>query len=168
MTPELRTERLRLSPYVPADEEDFVTLFQDVSVGRWFGDGMSAEAEDRAVFRRIFSRVYAEDRFPVWAVRQDATYVGHAEIKPSPEPWLDGHEIVYGIGNRHQHQGLGTELAQALTSYGHGRLDLPSVHATVDAGNAASLALLKKIGYERVRDVREPEGRTTVWLTSAR
>lgn len=166
MTPELRTERLLLTPYSRADEADFVALFQTATVGRWFGDGMRTEQEDRAVFARIFALVYAEERFPVWAVRREGRYIGHAEIKPSPEPWLDGHEIVYGLEPAHQRRGLGTEVAQALTVYGHQTLGLPEVHATVDAENAASLALLKRLGYVHVRDVTEEDGRVTCLLTS--
>ncbi|MGC5410494.1 GNAT family N-acetyltransferase, partial [Streptomyces sp. DT225] len=39
MTPSLRSERLVLEPYAPADEEAFVALFLDPRVSRWMGDG---------------------------------------------------------------------------------------------------------------------------------
>ncbi|UFQ18822.1 MULTISPECIES: GNAT family N-acetyltransferase [Streptomyces] len=166
MTPELRSERLLLSAYVAADEPHFVALFQDAAVGRWFGDGVQSAAEDRALFGRIFSLVYAEERFPVWAVRYAGRYVGHAEIKPSPESWLDGHEIVYGLTRESWGLGLGTELAQLLTAYGHETLGLTEVHATVDSENTASLAVLKRLGYTQDRTVPEDNGRTTLLLTS--
>ncbi|MCF3120059.1 MULTISPECIES: GNAT family N-acetyltransferase [Streptomyces] len=166
MTPELRSERLSLAPYVAADEADFVALFQDEAVGRWFGDGMQSAAEDRALFGRIFSLVYAEERFPVWAVRYEGRYVGHAEVKPSPERWLDGHEIVYGLTRESWGLGLGTELARLLTAYGHETLGLPEVHATVDSENTPSLSVLKRLGYTQTRQVPEENGRITLQLTS--
>ncbi|MFF3644314.1 GNAT family N-acetyltransferase [Streptomyces sp. NPDC002564] len=166
MTPELRSERLSLSPYVATDEADFVALFQDEAVGRWFGDGLQSAAEDRALFGRIFSLVYAEERFPVWAVRHEGRYVGHAEVKPSPETWLDGTEIVYGLTRESWGLGLGTELAQLLTTYGHETLGLDEVHATVDAENAPSLSVLKRLGYTQTREVPEENGRITLQLTS--
>ncbi|MEV5977607.1 GNAT family N-acetyltransferase [Streptomyces sp. NPDC052114] len=166
MTPELRSERLCLAPYTAADETDFVALFQDEAVGRWFGDGMQSAAEDRALFGRIFSLVYAEERFPVWAVRYEGGYVGHAEIKPSPERWLDGHEIVYGLTRESWGLGLGTELAGLLTSYGHEALGLAEVHATVDSENAPSLSVLKRLGFTQTREVPEENGRITLQLTS--
>ncbi|MFE0176613.1 GNAT family N-acetyltransferase [Streptomyces sp. NPDC059002] len=166
MTPVLRSERLVLSPYAEADEADFVALFQDDAVGRWFGDGMQTAAEDRALFHRIFSYVYAEDRFPVWAVRHEGRYVGHAEVKPSPESWLDGHEIVYGLARESWGLGLGTELVRLLTSYGHETLGLAEVHATVDSENAASLTVLKRLGYTQGRAIPEENGLTTLLLTS--
>lgn len=158
MTPDLRTERLALSPYVPADEDDFVALFQDTWVSRWMGDGPQSEAADRALFGRVFTDVYAADRFDVWAVRHAGRYAGHAEIKPSPEPWLDGHELVYALAPAVQGRGLGRELAVALTSYGHDTLGLTEVHATVDPANIPSLSLLAAIGYAHVRDVPEDGG----------
>ncbi|MEU1116195.1 MULTISPECIES: GNAT family N-acetyltransferase [unclassified Streptomyces] len=166
MTPELRSERLVLSPYVATDEADFVALFQDEPVGRWFGDGMQSAAEDRALFGRIFTLIYAEERFPVWAVRYEGRYVGHAEVKPSPESWLDGHEIVYGLNRASWGLGLGTELARLLTSYGHETLGLTEVHATVDSENAPSLSVLKRLGYTQGRQITEENGRITLQLTS--
>ncbi|MEW2386940.1 GNAT family N-acetyltransferase [Streptomyces venezuelae] len=168
MTPELRSERLSLSPYVATDEADFVALFQDEAVGRWFGDGVQSEAEDRALFGRIFTLVYAEERYPVWAVRHEGRYVGHAEVKPSPETWLDGTEIVYGLARDAWGQGLGTELAELLTAYGHETLGLTEVHATVDAANAPSLSVLTRLGYARAREIPEENGQVTLHLVSRR
>ncbi|MER7402500.1 GNAT family N-acetyltransferase [Streptomyces sp. NPDC000070] len=56
MPPTLRTARLFLDAYTPDDEDDFVALFQDSRVSRWMGDGPAAEADDRALFGRIFTR----------------------------------------------------------------------------------------------------------------
>lgn len=71
----LRTERLLLERYVPEDEDSFVALFQDVRVSRWMGDGTSSEEDDRALFGRVFTKVYAENLFDVWAVRRDGRLV---------------------------------------------------------------------------------------------
>ncbi|MFE7484020.1 GNAT family N-acetyltransferase [Streptomyces sp. NPDC057552] len=162
----LRTDRLLLTPYTPADEEEFVALFQDVSVSRWMGDGPSTEAEDRALFGRIFTRVYAGHRFEVWAVRAGGELVGHAEIKPTEAS--GGYEIIYALAPGAWGRGLGTELALALVGHGFDTLGLPEVHATVAAENAASLAVLGRIGFEHVRDIQEDDGSTTRLLTCTR
>ncbi|MFB6558486.1 MULTISPECIES: GNAT family N-acetyltransferase [unclassified Streptomyces] len=166
MTPVLRTERLVLDPYVPEDEEGFVALFQDARVSRWMGDGPTSEAEDRALFGRVFTKVYAEDLFDVWAVRRDGRLVGHAEIKRTDE--VDGHEIIYALAPGAWGAGLGTEIAEAVVAYGFGALGLTEVHATVADANAASLVLLERIGFAHVRDVREDDGSTTRVLTRRR
>src|SRR5688500_371080 len=116
MTPTLRTERLVLEPYVPADEEDFVALFQDTRVSRWMGDGPDSEESDRALFWRVFTHVYDVDKFDVWAVRENGVFVGHAEIKPTEES--GGHELIYALAFDAWGRGLGTELALAICAYG--------------------------------------------------
>ncbi|MER5819765.1 MULTISPECIES: GNAT family N-acetyltransferase [Streptomyces] len=166
MTPTLRTERLLLEPYAPEDEEDFVALFQDTDVSRWMGDGPSTEAEDRALFGRVFTKVYAQDLFAVWAVRRDGELVGHAEIKRTEA--VDGHEIIYALAPAAWGIGLGTELARALLDHGFGPLGLSAVHATVAAENTASLTLLERIGFEHTRDIEEDDGSTTRVLTRRR
>lgn len=162
----LRTQRLLLTPYAPDDEEDFVTLFQDTRVSRWMGDGPSPEADDRALFGRIFSKVYARDLFDVWAVRRDGRLIGHAEIKRTDE--VDGHEIVYALSPTAWGNGLGSELAEALVAYGFGTLGLAEVHATVAAENDASLRLLGRVGFAHVRDIEEEDGGITRVLTASR
>lgn len=163
MPPTLRTPRLLLDAYTPQDEERFVALFQDTRVSRWMGDGPAPEEEDRALFGRIFSKVYARDLFDVWAVRRGPVLVGHAEIKRTEE--ADGHEIVYALAPEVWGSGLGTELAEALVNYAFTPLALSEVHATVDARNTASLRLLGRIGFEHVRDVVEDDGGVTRVLT---
>jgi RimJ/RimL family protein N-acetyltransferase len=166
MPPTLHTARLLLDPYTPGDEEGFVALFQDVRVSRWMGDGPCAEAEDRALFGRIFSKVYARELFDVWAVRREGRLVGHAEIKRTDA--VDGHEIVYALAHEAWGGGLGTELAEALVTYGFDTLGLSEVHATVAAENEASLRLLGRIGFTHVRDVEEDDGGLTRVLTACR
>jgi RimJ/RimL family protein N-acetyltransferase len=158
-TPELRTARLSLAPYVPADEESFVGLFQDTRVSRWMGDGPQEEAADRALFGRIFSKVYSRDLFAVWAVRADGRYVGHAEIKRTDT--VDGHEIVYALHPDAWGRGLGGELAEAVTGHGFGPLGLTRVYATVAAANHASLRALARLGYRHVRDIPQDTGGVT-------
>ncbi|MEU4896583.1 GNAT family N-acetyltransferase [Streptomyces sp. NPDC044780] len=167
MTPTLRTARLLLEPYRPEDEDAFVALFQDRRVSRWMGNGRPApEAEDRALFGRVFTKVYARRLFDVWAVREDGRYVGHAEIKPTEA--VGGHEIVYALVPEAWGRGLGTELAVAVVGHGFGALGLNEVHATVTAANGASLALLTRLGFAHSRDIEEDDGTVTRCLTLVR
>ncbi|QGN49856.1 GNAT family N-acetyltransferase [Micromonospora sp. WMMD558] len=158
-TPVLHTDRLLLEPYRPDDAEDFVTLFTDPEVGRFMGDGPLGAEEAGALFGRVFSKVYANDLFDVWAVRRGGSYVGHAEIKHTDQ--VDGHEIVYALAQPAWGGGLGTELARALVRYGFDTLALPVVYATVADANHASLALLEKIGFSHERDITEADGTAT-------
>ncbi|MCX0244796.1 GNAT family N-acetyltransferase [Streptomyces drozdowiczii] len=166
MTPSLRSERLVLEPYVPADEEAFVALFLDPRVSRWMGDGPWPEERYRTTFSRIFTHAYGTEGFDVWAVRQGGRTVGHAEIKPAEA--VEGHELIYGLAPEAWGQGLGTELARTITAYGFEVLGLDQVYATVAEPNTASLAALRKVGFEHVRDITEEDGSTTLLLAAAR
>lgn len=161
--PTLRTERLLLDPYTPADEDDFVALFQDERVSRWMGEGPQREEADRALFRRVFTHVYPTRKFDLWAVRRSGHLVGDAELKWTGD--VNGHEIVYALHPDHWGAGLGTELAETLVAYAFGTLHLTAVHATVAAENTASLRLLRRIGFRHVRDIAEGDGSTTRHLT---
>lgn len=127
------------------------------------GDGPSSEAADRALFGRIFSKVYADDLFDVWAVRRDGHLVGHAEIKATEV--VEGYEIIYALTPQVWGCGLGVELAEALVAYGFHTLGLTEVHATVAAPNKVSLHVLSKVGFEHIRDITETDGSTTLLLT---
>lgn len=127
------------------------------------GDGPSSEAADRALFGRVFTKVYADDLFDVWAVRRGGRLVGHAEIKPTDV--VEGYEIIYALTPQVWGCGLGVELAEALVAYGFHTLGLTEVHATVADRNTASLHVLNKVGFKRIRDIAEDDGSTTLLLT---
>ena len=110
-------------------------------------------------FGRIFTKVYAQDLFDVWAVRRDGLLVGHAEIKSTDV--VAGHEIIYALAPAVWGLGLGTEVAEAIVAYGFDTLALTTVHAPVAAPHKASLTLLDGIGFEHVRDIAEDDGSTT-------
>ena len=166
MTPTLNSGRLVLTPYQIEDEDAFVDLFADEAVARWMGDGPQGRDENRAIFGRIFSDVYPHDRFFVWAVWEGDRFVGHAEVKDTTD--IEGHEIVYALSADVWGRGLGSELASTLVSYCFDVLGLDEVHATVDARNLASLAVLEKVGFVRTGEMLDDDGSTTVVLTCRR
>ncbi|MFF5449073.1 GNAT family N-acetyltransferase [Streptomyces sp. NPDC012888] len=168
MTPTLRTGRLRLEAYRPEDEDEFVALFLDPMVSRWMGEGTQSEEEERALFGRIFSKVYAQRLFDVWAVRraEGGPLIGHAEIKRTDQ--VDGHELVYALAPGAWGKGLGTELARAVLGHGFGALGLAEVYATVAEPNGGSLALLERLGFRYEPDIEEDDGSTTKVLVLPR
>ncbi|MER5929844.1 GNAT family N-acetyltransferase [Streptomyces sp. NPDC002054] len=161
MTPTLRTGRLLLEAYRPEDEDEFVALFQNPLVSRWIGEGTDTEENDRALFGRIFSKVYAQGLFDVWAVRraEGGPVIGHAEIKRTEE--VGGHEIVYALAPEAWGSGLGSELARAVLGHGWDTLGLAEAYATVAEPNEGSLVLLDRLGFRWVRDIAEEDGSTT-------
>jgi RimJ/RimL family protein N-acetyltransferase len=159
MTPTLRTDRLLLTPYIPAYEDLFIALLADEEVCRWMGQTAEPEETLRGLYRQIFSEVYAKNLFDVWAVWCGADYIGHAEIKRTGN--VDGHEVICALRREFRGRGLGTELLHAVLLYGFEELNLSEVHGMVGSMNNASLAMARKVGFEPVREVVAEDGVTT-------
>jgi RimJ/RimL family protein N-acetyltransferase len=141
VTPTLRTVRLLLEPYAPEDERSFRSLFDDPRVARWF---TPPSGPDEDLFRSALAAP-DEGRAEVWAVREDGRYVGHAEIRPGE----GGAEVGYALRPDVWGRGVGREIVEGLTAYALQVRGLEALHATVDARNAASLAVLARAGYAR-------------------
>jgi RimJ/RimL family protein N-acetyltransferase len=69
--------------------------------------------------------------------------VGTAGLRPLEESGL---EIFYSLAPGAWGRGYATEAARAVVKYGLGALGLPEVLAEVDEGNAASVAVVKRLG----------------------
>ena len=161
----LSDDRIELRPYLPADEEGFVALLSDPDVIRWMG---MPPGDAASVFRRAFLDEH-RPTWDIWAIWENGAYIGHAELKPSPHPLVEGHEIVYALTPSVWGRGLGTAVTALVTAHGFGPLGLTEVHATVAPENAASLKLLRRLGYAEVGEIVDPDdGEVSVLLTRAR
>ncbi len=163
MTPTLRSERLLLTPYAPEDETDFVALLRDEEVCKWMGQERQPEETIRSLFGLLFTEVYPNNMFDVWAVRLDGRYIGHAELKRTGN--VDGHELICALVRDVWQMGLGTELSYRVIDYGFDELGLDAVHGCVNAANTRSLAMARKAGFEVVRDVTGEDGTVTRVVT---
>jgi ribosomal-protein-alanine N-acetyltransferase len=155
-TPVLYTERLEFRPYRPEDEEVFVALLRDEEVCRWMGQERVPEADIRALFRAILTDVYPQELFDVWGLWLDGTYVGHAEVKRTGN--VDGHELVTALAPGYWGKGLGTETVRGLLRHAADNLRLTEVYGMVGAGNSASLAMARKLGFRQQREVVGEDG----------
>ena len=72
-----------------------------------------------------------------------AGLAGTAGLRPLEESGL---EIFYSLAPGAWGHGYATEAARAVVEYGLGPLALPEVLAEVDEGNAASVAVVKRLG----------------------
>ncbi|MET9443781.1 GNAT family N-acetyltransferase [Streptomyces sp. NPDC006610] len=162
MTPVLHTERLEFRPYRPEDEDAFVGLLRDEEVCRWMGQERVPEADIRTIFRAILTVVYPERRFDVWGLWSKGVYVGHAEIKKTGN--VDGHELVTALLPEYWGKGLGTEVVRGLLRHASENLGLTEVYGMVGAGNTASLAMSRRLGFRHLRDVVGDDGSVTKML----
>ena len=66
-------------------------------------------------------------------------------------------EMAYGIAPEHQRRGYATEAAAALVAHAFGDARVKTVCAHTKPDSEASMAVLKKCGFERRADVVSPE-----------
>jgi RimJ/RimL family protein N-acetyltransferase len=93
-----------------------------------------------------------------------ARLVGTAGLRPLEESGL---EIFYSLAPDAWGRGYATEAARAVVEYGLGPLGLPGVLAEVDEGNAASVAVVKRLGMTPYAVVPGVLGPMTRYRTTA-
>ena len=93
-----------------------------------------------------------------------AGLVGTAGLRPLEESGL---EIFYSLAPGAWGHGYATEAARAVVEYGLGPLGLPEVLAEVDEGNAASVAVVKRLGMTPYAVVPGLLGPMTRYRTTA-
>jgi RimJ/RimL family protein N-acetyltransferase len=162
MTPVLRTERLEFLPYRPEHEDAFVALLRNEEVCRWMGQDLVPEPDIRAVFQAILTDVYPQNRFDVWGLWLQGTYVGHAEVKKTGN--VDGHELVTALVPEHWGRGLGGEVVRGLLRHAADHLGLDEAYGMVGADNTASLTMCRRLGFSHLRDVVADDGSVTKLL----
>ena len=152
---ELRTDRLRLRPWTAsaADLARLRDLYGRQEVTRWLGGTPSvppAELVER------WATVHERDpRFGCWAIElPDGSVAGTVLFKPLPNG-VGEVEVGWHLHPDSWGHGYATEAARAVIARGFAA-GLPEVYAVVRPGNAASIAVCRRLGMQ-------PLGRLRRW-----
>jgi [ribosomal protein S5]-alanine N-acetyltransferase len=148
--PQLRTERLLLRPFTPADaprvrelagdrEVAATTLriphpYEEGEAERWIATHPKLFAEGRSV---SFAIVLAAENMLIGAVGFEISR-GH-----------DRAELGYWIGRPYWNHGYATEAAREVVRYAFETYDLHRIVAHYLVGNAASGRVMEKLGMRR-------------------
>ncbi|MFJ1757933.1 GNAT family N-acetyltransferase [Kitasatospora sp. NPDC088134] len=161
--PRLRTARLVLRRFTPADLPAVTALCGDPRVMRYLDDGRPVPAERVAaeVLPAVL-REYAElpEGLGRWAVEADSRFLGWAALRPADSVGLEhgpngGLELGYRLLPSTWGRGYATEAAAALLAaafterYAGRRAE--RVVATTMTVNTASRRVLERIGLRHVR-----------------
>ena len=145
------TARCELRPAAPADAAELHALWITPGVRRflWDDEIISPETATGAVetSRELFER----HGFGLWVVRLKGSPAiqGFAGIWPFREP--PEFELLFGMAQPVWGQGYAVEAASAVLVHCATVLGMPSVRASTDAGNVASMRVLHKLGFAEVR-----------------
>ena len=146
------TERLLFRPHEPADLEAYCAIEADPAVSRFSGSAPVTHEMAQERFRAMFLTPLP-DQIALWAVVLKSTqrYVGYFDVAPHLFP--DGSAIpgegIIGVTLARDiwRSGFATEGGRAFLQHVASDLHLHRVVAAVEAGNAASLRVLEKLGF---------------------
>ena len=148
----VRTERLVLRPYRPADVDPVYRACQDPDIQRWLMvPSPYTEADAIEFVTETTVQARAEGQALMTAVEADGKFVGSAGFHFSRGPL--GPAVGYWIAPWARGHGYAAEAAHALAEWGLG-LGAPRVHLLADVDNAASQAVALRAGFTREGTVR--------------
>ena len=161
----LKTERLVLRPFEEADAEGLHAYLGDEEVVRYEPYGAMTMEECRLEAARRAS----DEAF--WAVcLADGTLIGNLYLSGADE--FGTREIGYVFARACWHKGYATEAARRLMAYAFERLATRRIIALCDTRNAASFALMERLGMRREGEFKKNVGfktdahGNTIWKDS--
>ena len=141
----LSTERLVLRPVTADDHAALLAHWTQPDVRRFLFDGAALSASEVTETIEDSVRDFAAGGYGVWLIHEKSRSapVGTAGLRPLEDIGL---EIFYSLAPGSWGRGYATEAARAVLEHALGPLGLPEVLAEVDEGNAASVAVVKRLG----------------------
>lgn len=152
---ELRTERLRLRPFTPADVDALVALHSDPDVMRHLGPPVETAQRVRDVALPRYRDL--EERYPGFGYaaaeeRATGSFLGWFLFRPLERDPAPGEiELGYRLHRAAWGRGFATEGSRALVDRGFAELGVQRVVATTMAVNGGSRRVLEKLGLRHVR-----------------
>ncbi len=154
---ELRTERLALRQWRPADRAPFAALNADPEVMAYFPAALTRKQSD-ALVDAVEAHIEREG-WGLWAleVRDTGAFAGFTGLA---RPRFDAHftpavEVGWRLARAAWGHGYATEAARTVIDRGFSA-GVPEVYAVVRPGNEPSMAVCRRLGME-------PLGRLRRW-----
>ena len=155
----IETARLRIRPLTPSDAPFIVTLLNDPAFLRYIGDRGVRTVEDAVAYIRT-GPVSSHARFGYGldAVEdlQTAEPMGICGLLQRDE--LDAPDLGFAFLAPFRGRGFAREAAEAVLADAASRLAIPRVLAIAQGDNAASIALLQRLGFTFERETTAVRG----------
>jgi RimJ/RimL family protein N-acetyltransferase len=158
----LTTERLTLRPLVAEDAEAYAAMRYHPEVAKWLPPAEGDPVElARATIAR-FAAAWRERRHAPWGVFRQGRLIGHGGLNFVPE--FDETEVLWALHPDAWGCGYATEVARAALGYGFDTLGLHMIFAITLPDNAASQAVMKRLGLGYRRRVAYKGFADIVWF----
>ena len=148
MSDVLTTQRLMLRPVSAHDHDRLLAHWTTPDVRRFLFDGAILSPADITAAIEDSTRTFAAGGYGLWLIRERdrPDLLGTAGLRPLEDLGL---ELIYSLAPAAWGKGYATEAARAVVEHALGPLGLPGVLAEVDEGNAASVAVVERLGMTR-------------------
>lgn len=166
--PHLQTERLILRPHRAGDFEASAGMWADADVVRHIGGQPSTRAESWMRMLR-YPGLWALLGYGYWAIEERtsgrfAGEAGLADFKREMSPSIEGvPEAGWALHPDFHGRGLATEALGAILAWTDAQLDAPRTCCIIDPGNAASIRVARKLGFDGPHKARYRGGDTLLF-----
>ena len=154
----IETERLVFRQYKPTDETDFIRLFQDAAVMRYFL-ATKTTAEAQAIFIK-FQRLIAEQGYGIFAVeeKESQQFIGFIGLNrfEFEVDFAPAMEIAWRLLPEFWNKGYATEGAKACLDFAKNQVKLDRVYAFTTVSNTPSEQVMIKSGMTYVKNFNHP------------
>jgi ribosomal-protein-alanine N-acetyltransferase len=148
----LETERLLFRDHEPEDLEAYCAMESDPLYRA------PQPVHPRAELERSFRETWLVPKpmaLRATVFKPDHRYIGRCGLYPfrsEAGTIIDGEAVLaFYLVRAYWGRGLATEAGRAFVSHGFGTLGLRRIHAGMNAGNRASIRVIEKLGFTRVR-----------------
>lgn len=144
----LETKRCYLRELELDDLDDLYELYEGEGMTDYM-EPLYARKEEEEYQRAYIQNMYGFYGYGMWLVKEKGTdlLIGRAGLEHRE---LNGEfelELGYAIAVPYQRQGYALEVCRAILDYAWENLGYDQVNCLIDSGNAASLGLVKKLGF---------------------
>jgi RimJ/RimL family protein N-acetyltransferase len=153
----IESSRLALRRFTPEDAAFVLELLNDADFLRFVGDkGVRTPQDAAAYIRKGPLDSYARLGFGLLlvALRETGQPIGMCGLLK--REWLDDVDLGFALLPAFRRRGYATEAAVAVLAWARESLPVRRIVAIATPANAASIALLEKLGFRRERRVRPP------------
>ena len=146
------TEHLLIREMVPEDLDSLYVLYEDPQARKFLDPPGENREEEARILRAYIEKVYHLFGYGMWAVccRSTGEMIGRVGFAPCESGQTA--ELGYLIRADLRGQGLAAEAAAAALRFAGGDIGFSKAGAHTSADNAASIALLRKLGFKEVDD----------------
>lgn len=147
--PVMRATRVHLRPLAEPDLPALFEVFSDPEVMRYWSTPRLVDMRDAAALLEDIRRGFQERRFFQWGIEYDVerAVIGTCTLFN----WDARHgraELGFALARRVWNRGLALEAVDRVVRFGFEDLGLHRLEADADPRNAASLRVLRRLGFQ--------------------